>query len=67
MEELGVDALLMSRTLLDEAMPEPHQRPDLLDVIGWYPRLRKPVDHQQVPQMAGIQAISLGALFATLQ
>jgi hypothetical protein len=36
-------------------------------VIGWYPRLRQTVDYQQVPQMAGIQAIGLGSLFAALQ
>jgi hypothetical protein len=67
MEDLGVDALLMSRTLLDEAMPEPHQCPDLLDVIWCYPRLRQPFDHHKVPQMCCIQAIGLGPLLAALK
>src|SRR5215204_794369 len=66
-EELGVDALLMSRALLDEAMAQPHQSPYLLDVIGWYPRLRKPVNYHKIPQVPGVKAIGLGPLVAPLQ
>jgi hypothetical protein len=67
MEELGVDALHMSRMFLDEAMPEPHQCPNLLDVIWCYPRLRKLPDHHKVSQMSCIQAIGLGPLLAALK
>src|SRR3712207_4088458 len=39
----------------------------LLDMMGWYPRLRKPVYDHQVPQVPGVYAIGLGALLAALQ
>ena len=45
-EELGVDALLMGATLLDHGVAHPHERPDLLDMLRGYPRLREPLDHQ---------------------
>jgi len=66
-EQLGVDALLVGGALLDEAMPKPHQSPYLLDVIGWYPRLRKTVDHHKIPQVPGVEAIDLGPLVAPLK
>lgn len=48
-EELGVDTLLIAGALLDHAVTQAHQCPDLLDVLGRYPRLRKPVYDQQIP------------------
>jgi hypothetical protein len=45
-EELGVDALLMSATLLGHGVAHPHERPDPLDMLRGYPRLREPLDHQ---------------------
>src|SRR5829696_6433702 len=48
-------------------MAQPHQSPYLLDVIGWYPRLRKPVYHHKIPQVPGVEAIGLGPLLGPLQ
>jgi hypothetical protein len=40
---------------------------NLLDVLWRYPRLREPLNHQQVPQMPGIEPIGLGSLLTALQ
>src|SRR5829696_8782329 len=48
-------------------MAQPHQSPYLLDVIGWNPRLRKPVYHHKIPQVPGVEAIRLGPLLGPLQ
>src|SRR5215208_742682 len=67
MEELGVNALEVGATLLDHAVAHPHERPDLLDVLGWDPRLRQPVDDEQLPEMFGGEPIGLGPLLASPQ
>src|SRR3712207_222390 len=63
-EELGVDALLVCSTLLDQGLPRPHKGPKLLDVRRWDPRLGQPPDQEQLPQVLGIEAIGLGPLLA---
>ena len=57
-----LDPLLPLAALLRQRVPQPHPRAQIQDVLGRDPRLRQPLEHQQLPQMPSIRAITLRAL-----
>ena len=58
-----LDALLPLAALIGERVTQPDPRAQVEHVIGRDPRLRQPLDHQQLAQMPGVRAVALGALF----
>jgi hypothetical protein len=62
--EHRVNSLLPLAALIDQRMPQAHARAQVEDVLGRDPRLRQPVDHQQLAQMPGVRPIGLGALLS---
>jgi hypothetical protein len=64
--EHGLDPLLPLAALVGERMPRPDPRAQIEDVLGRDPRLRQPVDHQQLAQMPGIRAAGHRALLFAL-
>ncbi len=46
----------------DRRVPQPYPGTQVQDVIRRDPRLRQPTDHQQLPHMASVRAVALGAL-----
>src|SRR5205823_7631983 len=65
--EHRLNALLPLRALLTELVAQPDPGAEIEDVIWRDPRLRQPLDHQQLPQMPGIRPITLCALLRTTQ
>ncbi len=62
-----LEPLLPLRALLRERVPQPDPRTQIKDVIRRDPRLRQPLDHQQLTQMPGVRTIILRALLRTAQ
>jgi hypothetical protein len=60
-EELGLDAVLPGRALVDERLAQPHLGAQLADVLGRDPGLRQAPLEPQVAQVAGVEAVGLGA------
>ena len=60
--ENGLDALLPLAALVDERVTQTHAGAQIKQVPWRDPGLRQPSDHQQLPQVAGVGAIVLGAL-----
>ena len=65
--ERRLDPLLPLAALLRERVAQPDPGAKVKDVIGRDPRLRQPLDHQQLPQMPSVGAITLGALLRAPQ
>jgi len=57
-----LDPLLVLRALLRKRVAQPHPGAQIQDVIGRDPRLRQPLEHQQLTQMPRVGAIALRAL-----
>jgi hypothetical protein len=57
-----LNSLLPLRALLGQRGPQPDPGTQIEDVIGRDPRLRQPLDHQQLRQMPCVRAIALRAL-----
>ena len=64
--EHRLDPLLPLATLMRERVPRADPRAQIEDVLGRDPRLRQPVDHQQLAQMPGVRTIGLRALLVAL-
>ena len=62
-----LDPLLPLAPLLAKRVPQPDTGAQIKDVIGRDPRLRQPLDHQQLPQMASVRPITLRALLWALE
>ena len=62
-----LDPLLPLRALLRERVAQPHAGTQIEDVIGRDPRLRQPLDHQQLPQMPRVRTVALRALLRSPQ
>jgi hypothetical protein len=66
-EQHRVDALLPLGALVDQGLAQPHQLPQVQDVRRGDPRLRQPLLLQQLPQVAGVGPVGLGAPLAAPQ
>jgi hypothetical protein len=66
-EQHRVDALLPLGALVDQGLAQPHQLTQVQDVRRRDPRLRQPILLQQLPQVAGIGPVGLGATLAAPQ
>jgi hypothetical protein len=66
-EQHRVDALLPLGALVDQGLAQPHQLTQVQDVRWGDPRFRQPVLLQQLPQVAGISPVGLGAALAASQ
>ena len=62
-----LDPLLPLAALLRQRVPQPDPRAEIEDVIRRDPRLRQPLDHQQLPQMPGVRTITLRPLLRPAQ
>ena len=62
--EHRVYPLLPLAALVDQRVAQPHACAQIEDVLGRDPRLRQPVDHQQLAKMPGVRAVGLGALLS---
>jgi hypothetical protein len=57
-----LDALLPLTTLMGQRVAQPDLRAEIQQVIRRDPRLRQPIDHQQLPNVPGVRTIALRAL-----
>jgi hypothetical protein len=62
-----VDALVPAGPLTDQRVPQPDLRARVGDVGRWRPRLGQRAGAQQLPQVAGVGAVGLGAPLGAAQ
>ena len=65
MIEHRLSSLLPLTALIDQRVAQPDPCAQIKDMPGRDPRLRQPLDHQQLTQMPRVRAIVLGALLIT--